>query len=179
MTEETTPKPQAEEGKPKVTIKIPEVVNLACNVLYGGFVAKGDEHGKKLFKQLKEEEKLPAGSMTVGESLTINLTVSLDRKEFRGQLGFPVFKTILRSMLLNIGQTMDAREDLNFLTSENGSILVHKPGVVEKDGEYNVLVLVLTPDDDKEMNLCLTFLDPDQYDSLRKAKEDKKSPTEN
>jgi hypothetical protein len=178
MTEETTQQPQPEENKPKLTVRIPEVVTLACNVLYGGFFAKGDEHGKKLFKQLKDEDKLPAGNMTVGEEITIQLTVSLDRKEFRGQFGFPVFKTILQTMLQNIGQTIEAREDLNFLTSDNGSILVHKPGVVEKDGEFNVMVLVLTPNEDKEMNLCLTFLDPDQYESLRKAKEDKQKTTD-
>lgn len=172
MTEEQTQQPEAAAAKPQITINIPEVVNLACNVLHGGFIAKGDEHGKKLFKQLKEEDALPAGTMTVGDALTIQLNVSLDRKEFRGQFGFPVFKAILQAMLQNIGQAISARQDLNFLTSDNGNILVHKPGVIEKAGEYNVMVLVLIPTQNKEMNLCLTFLDPDQYESLRKAKED-------
>ena len=178
MTEETSPQPQAVAGdKPNITINIPEVVNLACNVLHGGFIAKGDEHGKKLFKQLKDEERIPAGSMTVGEKLTIQLSVALDRKEFRGQFGFPVFKATLQAMLQNIGKAINARQDLNFLTSETGNILIHKPGVVEKGGEYNVLVLVLMPSQNKEMKLCLTYLDPDQYEALKKAKDSKDTST--
>ncbi len=178
MTEAVTPQTDATAEKPQLTINIPEVVNLACNILHGGFLAKGDEHGKKLFKQLKDEEKLAAGSMTVGEQVTIKLTISLDRKEFQGQLGFPVFKAILQAMLQNLGQALQARQDLNFLTGDNGNILVHKPGVIEKGGEYNVLVLVLAPSQNKEMNLCLTFLDPDQYEPLRKAKEKKSTASD-
>lgn len=178
MTEDVTQPAAAAAEKPQLTVNIPEVVNLACNILHSGFIAKGDEHGKKLFKQLKEEDKLKAGVMTVGDKLEIDLTISLDRKEFRGQFGFPVFKAILQAMMQNIGQAIQARQDLNFLTSENGNILVHKPGVVEKAGEFNVMVLVLAPGQNKEMNLCLTFLDPDQYESLRKAKEDKTQSTD-
>ncbi|BFM10208.1 hypothetical protein R50072_03610 [Simiduia litorea] len=172
MTETTTQQPQAASGeKPNITLNIPEVVNLACNVLHGGFIAKGDEHGKKLFKQLKEQETMPAGTMTVAEKLSIQLSVGLDRKEFRGQFGFPVFKATLQAMLQNIGKAINARQDLNFLTSDTGNILIHKPGVIEKDGEFNVLVLVLIPKPNNEMKLCLTYLDPDQYETLRKAKE--------
>ncbi|MDN3638319.1 hypothetical protein QWY82_05770 [Simiduia curdlanivorans] len=174
MTEEATQQPQAASGeKPNITLNIPEVVNLACNVLHGGFIAKGDEHGKKLFKQLKEQDSMPAGTMTVAEKLSIQLSVALDRKEFRGQFGFPVFKATLQAMLQNIGKTINARQDLNFLTSETGNILIHKPGVIEKDGEFNVLVLVLMPKPKNEMQLCLTYLDPDQYETLRNAKESK------
>lgn len=179
MTEETTPQPQAVTGaKPQMTINIPEVVNLACNILHGGFIAKGDEHGKKLFKELKEQDKLAAGTMTIGSALDIKLTISLDRKEFRGQLGFPVFKGILQAMLQNLGRALQAKQDLNFLTSDNGNIMIHKPGVVEKAGEYNVLVLVLVPRQNKEMNLCLSFIDPDQYESLRSAKASTNQPSE-
>ncbi|UTA47628.1 hypothetical protein L1F30_15910 [Simiduia sp. 21SJ11W-1] len=178
MTKDATQAAAGAADKPNLTVNIPEVVNLACNILHGGFIAKGDEHGKKLFKQLKEQDKLAAGTMTVGEQLNIDLTISLDRKEFRGQLGFPVFKAILQAMMQNIGQAIKARQDLNFLTSDTGNILVHKPGVIEKDGEFNVMVLVIAPGQNKEMNLCLTFLDPDQYESLRKAKEDKTQSTD-
>ena len=177
MTDETTPQPEVaseqapSDKKRNVTLNIPEVVNLACNVLHGGFIAKGDEHGKKLFKQLKEQESMPAGTMTVAEKLTLQLSVGLDRKEFRGQFGFPIFKATLQAMLKNIGKAINARQDLNFLTSDTGNILIHKPGVIEKDGEFNVLVLVLIPSKNGEMTLCLTYLDPDQYDALRKAKE--------
>lgn len=180
MTEETikpaADAPQAQQDQ--LSLNIPEVVNLACNILHGGFIAKGDEHGKKLFKDLKESETLNAGTMTVGGKLELALTISLDKKEFCGQFGFPVFKAGLQAMLQNIGKTLNERGDLNYLTSDSGNIMIHKPGVIEKAGEYNVLVLVIMPKANREMNLCLTYINPDQYESLRKAKEAKKSTDE-
>ena len=172
MTEETqAPADGQAAAANQLTLNIPELVHLACNLLHGGFFAKGDEHGKKLFKDLKESEKLEAGTMTVGGKVPIKLQISLDKKEFRGQFGFPVFKAGLQAMLQNIGQTLNARGNLNFLTSETGNIMIHKPGVIEKAGEYNVLVLVLMPGKNQDMTLCLTYIDPDQYESLRKTKD--------
>lgn len=177
MTEEST-NPVAEAPgaqEQQLSLNIPEVVNLACNVLHGGFIAKGDEHGKKLFKDLKDSDKLNAGTMTLGGKLELALTISLDKKEFCGQFGYPVFKAGLQAMLQNIGKTINERGDLNYLTSDTGNIMIHKPGVVEKGGEYNVLVLVIMPKANRELNVCLTYIDPNQYESLRKAKESNKT----
>lgn len=179
MTQETNPQPQAAGAqKPQFTLNIPEVVNLACNILHSGFIKQSEDKAKTLFKDLKEKDKLQAGTMTVGGQLNIGLTLSLDRKEFRGQFGFPVFKSSLQAMLNNIGQTINARQNLNFLTSDTGNILIHKPGVVQKGDDINVLVLVLMPAAGREMNVCLTYLDPDQYESLRKTKADNTQTTD-
>lgn len=179
MTQETNQQPQAAgQQKPQFTLNIPEVVNLACNILHAGFIKQGDDKARALFKDLKEKDRLPLGTMTVGGQLKVGLTVSLDKKEFRGQFGFPLFKAGLQAMLNNIGQTINARQDLNFLTSDTGNVLIHKPGVVQKGEDINVLVLVLMPAAGRELNVCLTYLDPDQYESLRKTKTDNTQTTD-
>ncbi len=180
---ETASEQPATGGPARFDLNIEQVANLACNLLAQGIVKAKPENAKDLFKKLKKNESLSVGSITINrgpktvdgnfvegkvESLNVPVSLSLNYSEFRGQFGFPLFQAAVRDMLNRFAALFKEKKELNILTNqETGAILLHHPGVIRKDDQYNVLVLAIEPRANNAINLALFFVDPDQYESLR------------
>ena len=171
---------QAAQAKPNLKINMVQVLDMGCGILHQLFIRESVNKSKALLKDLKQGKKISVGALTLtpkdkdGKAealapLDIPLSIRLDYSEYRGP-GFshPVFIEALNGMLHQIVTAMRAKKDLNILTSESGSMLVHKPGVVQLDGQFNVMLLALEPSANNSMVMKLMFVDPDQYESVRR-----------
>jgi len=175
---------QAAQAKPHLKLNMVKVLDMGCGILHQLFIRESVNKSKALLKDLKQGKKIPVGALTLnpkasegGEAadmpgLEIPLSICLDYSEYRGP-GFshPVFIEALNGMLHQIVTAMRAKKDLNILTSESGSMLVHKPGVVQLDGQFNVMLLALEPGEKNSMVMKLMFVDPDQYESVRREEQ--------
>ncbi len=156
--------------KNQVNINMVQLLNLSCNLLHQGFLKQPKVKAKQILKDLKAGKRMPLGKVTLQETHEVPLRLELDYSEFKGPFNFPSFEAALRGMLQRCGETLKAKKDLNILTNEEqGSALVHLPGVIEEDGRFNVLVTCFDMRQNKEIVIRLLFLDPDQYPQFRSA----------
>ena len=93
--------------------------------------------------------------------------LKLDRSEYRGPINFPAFQAAVQALLLRLTEHLREKKDLNLMTDERGSALIHVPGVIRVDDTYNVLVMAVQPEGRKAIAINLMFIDPDQYEPLR------------
>ena len=182
---------QAAPARKSLQINMVKVLDLGCGLLHGLFVRQSANKSKAAFKSLKKGERIDLGALKIGapESdqeggqegdqatpaaqkplFEMPLSLELDYSEFRGP-GFshPLFLDALNAALYQIAVAMRAKQDLSILTNDVGMMLVHRPGVVQCGGQYNVLALAFGPsqNDESAMVMKLMFLDPDQYEQLR------------
>lgn len=194
MSEEVVPA-EIQENPPekqKMTINIVQLLDLSCGVLNQLLIRQPAAKSKKLFKALKQGDVVSVGAVSLSskkeaaeqsaakqeegasadQDHKISLSVALDYSEFRGP-GFshPLFLDALKGMLHQIATTMRAKQDLNIMTNEAGAMLVHKPGVVKLDDQYNVMVLSVEPVRKSALVLKLMFVDPSQYEAVRREEE--------
>lgn len=174
---------QAAQAKPHLKLNMVKVLDMGCGILHQLFIRQPVSKSKALLKDLKQGKQIPVGAITLtpkaqegGDEaqagqppMEIPLAVSLDYSEFKGP-GFshPVFIEALSGMLHQIVTAMRAKQDLNIMTAPSGSMLVHKPGVVQIGGQFNVMLLTLEPAPKNSMLMKLMFVDPEQYESVRR-----------
>lgn len=169
---------EAGQGKPKIDLSLVRVVDVSCGILYQAFFRQTRNRIKALFKDIKKGKTVALGKLNlerknndtgeVIEQLDIRLNMKLNRDEYRGAINFPAFETVLGAMLSRISEHLKDKKDLNILTDEKGTALVHVPGVIQVDGQFNVLVMAFEPQKDNSMLMHLMFVDPDQYEALKK-----------
>lgn len=168
-------------GKKTVNLDLVKILNLGCNILHQAFVVAKENEAKTRLKELKAGKSVKIGALTltakpredgaaVPPPIEMPLRLALDYSEFVGPFNFPAFRQALAAMLQRIGKTMKDKGDLNILTNpQNNSALVHQPGVINSNGQFNVLVLTIEPAANKDIVLRLMFVDPNQYEQLRPA----------
>lgn len=172
---EENPNAKSESDNPKkvnINVNVPELVNLSCNLLHQGFIKNKKEHARSMYKDLKNGKNIIPGAITIGDKLELNLKLALDVSAFKGpSLSFPAFEIALKSMLVNLGDKLKNKKDLNILTSENGAMLFNCPGVVQTtETQFNVMVMTIEPQfEKKELILRLLFVNPDQFEKKEVA----------
>lgn len=169
----------SESAKTKFNLNLVQVLDLGCGVIHQALIKQPAEAAKALFKDLKGGKRVDLGALTlsnrnadgeVTESLKVPMALALDYSEFQGAgFSFPVFQAALQSMLNQIGQTLKAKKDLNLMTNQQtGSVLVHQPGIIRSGEQFNVMVVALERGSKDDITLRLMFVDPSQYEALRK-----------
>ena len=95
--------------------------------------------------------------------MQVNLKLSLDASEFRGHLTFHLFVQALTSMLKNYSHYLPNKKKAPFFTNDQaGAGIFLVPGIIESDGQANMLVLGVETGGDS-LNLKLQFIDPEQF----------------
>ena len=152
------------ETKQTLELNLVELVKLATNIFQQMFFKAPKDKSKPLFKEIKSGKSVKLGSMTIQETLTSTLHLSLDHSEFKGPgFNFDVFLAALQGILQQIDAQFKKQGDFNILTGEDGSILLHLPGVVRLGEQYNMMLLAFDLGDGKNTELKLMYVDPDQY----------------
>ena len=171
----------AANPKQQIDLNLVQVLDLGCGIMHQAFIKQPADKAKALLKDLKNGKAVKLGAITLtpknvdgkaieGQGHELPLKLALDYSEFVGPFGFPVFLDSLKAMLARIGQTLREKKDLNLLTNhEQGSVLVHQPGVIQVNGQYNVMVVAIEPGKNKEITLRLMFVDPEQYEQLKQS----------
>ncbi|ARN74933.1 hypothetical protein [Oceanicoccus sagamiensis] len=149
-------------------LNLVELVNLAANLFDRLFIKPPKDKAKSTFKELKQGKSLDLGTVTIKETLKSNLKLAMDYSEFCGPgFNYDIFEASLKGILTQISQKFQAKADLNIMTSETGSVLVHLPGMTQLDEQLNVMVLAFELGDIKNITIKLMFLEPSQYDAFR------------
>ena len=150
-----------------VNIDPRRLFNLGANLIAAGFIKQNATEAKKLFKALKQGNSIKGGQLKSESSgQIIPIKLQLDRKEFCGQFNFPNFDVSVRA-LLKIFDT-EARKDkdlktLRTLTNpETGEVLFNIPSGLSIDGNINVLMMAVKPENDCII-VKLTFMEPEPF----------------
>ncbi len=150
-----------------IDLNILELVNIAANVLDQLFIKAPKDKAKPIFKTIKSGDKHSLGKITINNSIETPLSLSLDYTEFRGPgFNYDVFLAALRSILQQLGEKFRAKADLNILSSDNNTQLIHLPGIVKINDQFNVMVLAIELGTLEKIAINLMFVDPGQYESL-------------
>ena len=91
-------------------------------------------------------------------------SIALDHTEFRGKVGFPVFRRSLEQLPGRIAERLRLKMDIPvFASEETGQILCSIPSIVNEEGTVNVLMLGVDKPEPGITTLKLQFLDPEQF----------------
>ena len=149
-----------------------ELVNLAAQILSQLFIKAPKEKAKPIFKDIKQGKLFSLGSITIQDTLKPSLHLALDYSEFRGPgFNFDVFGAALTGILQQIGQKFQAKADLNIMTSKEGSVLIHLPGMIQLNEQLNVMVMSFDLGTMDKITIKLMFLDPEQYEAVKRVQE--------
>jgi hypothetical protein len=155
--------------KQTIDLNLIELVNLAAKILSSVFINAPKDKAKPVFKGIKQGKTLPLGTIKIQDKLEPKLQLALDYSEFRGPgFNYDVFEASLKAVLAQISRKFQEKGDLNILNSENGSLVIHLPGVVQLNDQFNVLVMALELGNMETITIKLMYVDPDQYDELNK-----------
>ena len=141
--------------------------NLGANLIAAGFIKQTANEAKKLFKDLKKGGTLKGGQIKSEKSgQVIPIMLELDRKQYRGKFNFPNFDVAVRSLLQKFDT--ESRKDrklkeLRTLTNkDSGEVLFNLPSGVSIDGDINVLMMAVKPQNDC-ITVRLVFMEPEPF----------------
>lgn len=149
------------------TIDVRKLFNMSANLLAAGFFKQKSDDAKALYKQLKDGKQVKAGALTNNQNGNkLAVALELDRSEFNGPFNFPNFQNALRALLQRYethGRKDPELKTLRTLKNgKTGGILFNLPGVIETNGQLNVLMAAIEPSK-TGMVLRLMFMDPEQF----------------
>ena len=114
---------------------------------------------KGLYNALIDQEDvhfMQIGSLGSGE---ISCWLTLDHSQYSGKLSYGKFRECLATMMRRIAVKLSNKEDLNVMVDETGDMVFNIPGVVESDGEINVLINGLSQTESGKAVVCLMFIE--------------------
>lgn len=153
-----------------IDLNLPELVNLSAKLLDSMFVQNPKEKAKPIFKDLKNKLSVLLGTIDLQPDVTAELKLVLDYSEFRGPgFNYDLFYAALYGILKQISKALQKRAELNVMTSEDGTVLVHLPGAIVFEGQLNVMVMAFEFFGTRSIQIKLMFLDPDQYEPFREG----------
>jgi hypothetical protein len=141
--------------------------NLGANLIAAGFIKQTANEAKKLFKDLKKGGTLKGGQIKSEKSgQVIPIMLELDRKQYRGKFNFPNFDVAVRALLQKFDtESRKDRElkELRTLTNkDSGEVLFNLPSGVSIDGDINVLMMAVKPQNDS-ITVRLVFMEPEPF----------------
>ena len=141
--------------------------NLGANLIAAGFIKQTANEAKKLFKDLKKGGTLKGGQIKSEKSgQVIPIMLELDRKQYRGKFNFPNFDVAVRALLQKFDtESRKDRElkELRTLTNkDSGEVLFNLPSGVSIDGDTNVLMMAVKPQNDS-ITVRLVFMEPEPF----------------
>ena len=156
--------------KKEIDINLIELINLSAKILDQLFIRGSKDKAKPTFKVLKQGKAYPLGKVTFQDRIESSLNLTMDYSEFCGPgFNYDVFQTAVKGILSQISLKFKTKADPNIMSSEdNRSFLVNLPGLVELGGQLNALVLAFEFNNLEMINIKLMFVDPTQYEAVRK-----------
>jgi hypothetical protein len=154
-------------AEPTINIDPRRLFNLGANLIAAGFIKQTANEAKKLFKDLKKGGTLKGGQIKSEKSgQVIPIMLELDRKQYRGKFNFPNFDVAVRALLQKFDtESRKDRElkELRTLTNkDSGEVLFNLPSGVSIDGDINVLMMAVKPQNDS-ITVRLVFMEPEPF----------------
>ena len=160
-------------NKQNIDINLIELVNMAAKILDQIFITAPKDKAKPVFKDIKQGKAFALGTVKIQELIESTISLDLDYSEFRGPgFNFDAFTTALRGILEQVSQKFQAKADLNIMTSEQGTILIHLPGMIQIGEQLNVMVMAFDLGALEHISIKLMFVEPDQYNKKKDAEQE-------
>lgn len=152
--------------KQTIDLNLVELVNIAAQILDQLFIKAPREKAKSVFKDIKQGHSFALGSVEIQKVFKPSLALALDYSEFVGPgYNFDIFQAALKGILLRISEKFQQQGDLNILTGEDNSLLIHLPGFVQQGQQVNAMVMAFDMAKTDIITIRLMFIDPGQYQS--------------
>lgn len=136
----------------------------ALNVLHAAFIKPSRVQAKRHFARVQGGAVLDLARLKLEDGSQLQFRVALDQREYRGKLGFTVFRKALMQLLGKLSERIRFKGELNVYSSEEtGAMLLNLPAILNEDGRTNVMMLGLDKPEPGIVTLRLQFLDPDQF----------------
>ncbi len=140
-----------------------ELLSLVHNALNRSFFQASRTEAKQQFQSIANGERVPLMKLELHSGDTFDCQLGLDFSEFVGNINFSVFREAVASHLYRIAQALRKNEEVNLFTSETSSeVIFHHPGIIENDGQYNVLVTGIEQGGGNSLFIKLQFLNPEK-----------------
>jgi len=147
-------------------INVIKLVEFGAKVLNSGFLSGSRDRAKQEFKKLKQGNVIEVGNVSMGQITNAPFKLQLDYSEFVGPgFGFDSFSAALTSMLRHTESAFKAEKDLNVLMNDEQSemVLGALPGVVQHEGQTNVMMMSFSFRQPPDIILKLMFVEPGQF----------------
>jgi hypothetical protein len=154
-------------AEPTINIDPRRLFNLGANLIAAGFIKQTANEAKKLFKDLKKGGTLKGGQIKSEKSgQVIPIMLELDRKQYRGKFNFPNFDVAVRALLQKFDtesrKDRELKELRTLTTKDSGEVLFNLPSGVSIDGDINVLMMAVKPQNDS-ITVRLVFMEPEPF----------------
>ncbi len=148
----------------QVDLQTEQLLTAIHNNMRTRFFDVQRSEAKGLFQTIKEGKAIPFMVIDIPDQGEINCNLVLDHSQCVGKLNFSLFRKALVAHLDRVAVKLKAKEHLNIYTSEASTTMIfHIPGLIEQDGNLNVLVSGLSQEKPGSMTIRLMFLDPGQF----------------
>ena len=156
-----------------VELDAKQLATVISSMLARSFIEAPRADAKRLFRAIRSEEPQPFMTMQLKHSGEFRCNLTLDETAFSGVLNFGIFRRALASHLERLAGAIEREEALNLYSDESGErTLFHHPGVVETDGQLNVLVSGTEQLGPALLLVRLQFLDPAALERALAGRED-------
>lgn len=166
MTTENTEQTQIqpEQDAEKTDINVPRLLDFYCGMLANIVLRNEKNKSKAFFKELKAGKNIAIGQAVIEDKITLELKTRLDYQDFRGP-GFnhDVFCSSINQLMIEIGSRLKAKQDLNIKSDGQGNFLVDLPAGISVKGQLNVMMLVMQFGTRGEVNMFLSYTNPDEF----------------
>jgi hypothetical protein len=139
-------------------------LTVATNILHKAFIEGSRTTAKAVFTTIFDGKRASLVTLKMDDDSESRFDITLDHSEFSGKLNFGLFKSVLSHMLVQIAEYVKSGKEIPVFTDENtGNVLFGLPGVFEKEGDVNALLLGADLKSPGLVNLQLQFVDPEQF----------------
>ncbi len=147
-----------------LTMDTPRFLTASANLLHAAFIRASRAQSKRHFARIQGGNALDLATLRSEGKGEVLFRVTLDHTEFRGKIGFPVFRRAVELLLGRIGERLRLKMDIPVYASEQtGQILFSIPALFEDGGQVNVMMLGVDAPQAGITTLKLQFLDPEQF----------------
>lgn len=147
----------------EVTLDPAKLLHAIVENLNAHFYAANRDASKRVYQLLLEGKNFPFMRIEMGDVGEVLCELALDHSEHVGKINYSQFRKGLAVMMLGIKQRLDAQQSLNIMSSDDGELLFHIPGIHKSSEGVNVIVCGLRQTAPGMALVRLMYLNPESY----------------
>lgn len=147
------------------SIPYDQFLNLSGNLLAKAFFDASRTQAKQRYQTLVKGEAIPLSRVMMDDQSSLDVSLTANCEEYCGKISFSDFRAQLRLLLQRFIQAVEQDEKIEVLMDESGGSSVFKLPIIHapSDQQVNALALAFSSLGTGHMQLCLMYLDPEQF----------------
>ena len=150
--------------KIEFSVDTKDLIQNSIQLLFDYLINSPKHEGNNRFKKLIESDRHVISEMPLEFGLPVQIMLSLDYSEFKGELDFTSFKKYLAQLVGLLAMTLENGEELLLREEKNTKrFLVELAAPVDADEQQNILMLGINLQSASVVALELMFFEPSQF----------------